>query len=267
MRTYTLTVDNNRNVTCEKITVNAYEHGTSQVTVTLPSPYMAAGLHRYVVLKHSDSTVAIPLTDDNIYIIGQAVTQYAGLWNAVILVTETEIGNTEADFSRTVFVSNVFPVIVRANVLTKHGEEGHDCCIAVPVEPNVLKICNDLLQLADSIQNAENARALAELQRAAEETARRTRFEELLTDYEETKAELLKVKPKSNYELYVLICEEKGETPLSLEEWLATLGNGEGLTEDLQAMIKRITALENKTAAVTAFTNNDGDLIITFEEE
>lgn len=267
MRTYNLNVDQNKAVNCEKILVNAYEYNVTQVIITLPSPYMAEGLHRYVVLKHRDSTIAIPLTSDNIYTVGQSVTQYAGLWNAVILVSETEIGDAEADFSRTVFVSNVFPVIVRANVLTNHGEEGHDCCIAVPVEPNVLKICNDLLQLADEIRNAENARALAELQRAADEAERKSRFAQLLLDYDATKARLLAIKPKSNYELYVQICEEKGETPLSLEEWLATLGIDEGLKQDLQGLNNRITALETKTAAVTAFTNQGGDLIITFEEE
>ena len=114
------------------------------------------------------------------------------------------------------------------------------------------------------MRDAENKRALAELQRAAEEAARANRFMQLLSDYEDTKAALLAVKPKSNYELYVDVCLSKGETPLSLEEWLATLGLGEGLSEDLAKLESRIAALETKTAAVTAFTNSSGDLIVTF---
>ena len=264
MRTFSLTVDEKRNVSCEKIMVNAFEHGTNEVAITLPSPYDAEGLHRYVVLKHREQTIAIPIDGSGKYTIGVSVTRYPGLWNAVVLVSETEIGDTEADFSRATFVSNVFPVIVRCNVLSPHGEKGHECCLEVPSEPNVIRILNDLLQLADDMRDAENKRALAELQRAAEEAARANRFMQLLSDYEDTKAALLAVKPKSNYELYVDVCLSKGETPLSLEEWLATLGLGEGLSEDLAKLESRIAALETKTAAVTAFTNSSGDLIVTF---
>ena len=239
MREFNVTVLENRKVKHGKIQVNAFENNSTRITVTLPELCAMDGLFRYIILKKGELQFAVPLDSEFAYYIGQSITRYAGVWYAIIMVTEQELDKQETDISHYYFMSDIFPIGVRANVLSsephRHDAVGQDipahklppmsdCCLALPPEPNIIRIKDDITQLMASLSSAEDQRVLNELRREQE-------FEEI------------KHRAKNNYELYVEVCEENGTEPLSKEEWLESLGVAD---EDLEKIDERLFALEKQ---------------------
>lgn len=239
MREFNVTVLENRKVKHGKIQVNAFENNSTRITVTLPELCAMDGLFRYIILKKGELQFAVPLDSEFAYYIGQSITRYAGVWYAIIMVTEQELDKQETDISHYYFMSDIFPIGVRANVLSsephRHDAVGQDipahklppmsdCCLALPPEPNIIRIKDDITQLMASLSSAEDQRVLNELRREQE-------FEEI------------KHRAKNNYELYVEVCEENGTEPLSKEEWLESLGVAD---EDLEKIGNQVTNLQEQ---------------------
>lgn len=257
MRKLIVTVNDDRTVEfSDDLRVNVGENNSTEIAIVLPEEYTSEKLYRYIILRGREKPVfAVPLVNDS-YFAGQTITQFAGVWNAIVLVTENEVPEDNPDSARMVFCSNVFPIYVQRNVLSER--DGMCDGINAAPEPNVLYIYNDILDLKRKFDEAEAIRVANELIRIANEktrvanelirianekgrvyaedirvrddldrTAKLKRLsEELQKEVDEAVAELLKKEPLSNYDLYCIVCLRNGETPLSLEDWLDMVKQG-----------------------------------------
>lgn len=178
MTEFTATVAATKKVTLSgTIKVNAYESGITKITFTIAEDYVSSDYFYYIVFKHAEKLYALPLTESNetyTYTFGSSITRTAGIWNAMVLVSEAAFGSEGLADEDVVMLSDVFRVEVAENPFSVNVPN-----IEMPPDPNIIIIKNNVATAVTEVEAAtaaatagETARATAEVARAAAETSR-----------------------------------------------------------------------------------------------
>ena len=129
---------------------NKYESVGDTLEFILPNAYQIPTAHCYLTFKMKKLPTLIFPVVDNIFTITRAITEHAGTYEIIFLITENEIVNGDIDEAVRLFVSNTMHGRVKDNYL-------QDPITNTIPDPNIETYYNKLDALGDQLQyNLDN---------------------------------------------------------------------------------------------------------------